>query len=135
MAREAALSVLVVDNNPVDRSLICSYFESLGIFAESAAHGREALIACSGRPFRLILMQCKMPVMDGLAAAREIRAGEAGKAERARIVGMIANPGPGAAKPDLPEGMDGLLLKPFNIDDLQEHIDAAFRNPVDKPRP
>ena len=128
MPKDGALTVLVVDNNPVDRALICSYFESLGIFPDSAAHGREALSACGARAYRLILMNCNMPVMDGLAAAKEIRAAEAGKAARSRIVGMIAGPRREEAERDFPEGMDGLLVKPFDIHHLREHISAALRD-------
>lgn len=114
--------VLVAENNPVERALICSYLESLGVFPDSAAHGRETLAACRGRDYDLIFLECSMPVMDGFVTVREIRAGEAGKGKRAYIVGMTGRTGEDWAGPGLPQGMDAMIRKPPTVEVLREHL-------------
>ena len=126
MNKDARPSVLVADNNPVDRALLCSYLESLGIFPDAAAHGREALDAFRKRAYDLIFMGCRMPVMDGFAAVREIRSAEAGKGTRACIVGLADKAGEDRAGTGLPPGMDALVHKPLDPDDVRKYVAAAI---------
>jgi CheY-like chemotaxis protein len=128
MPKEAGPSVLVAENNPVERSLMCSLLESLGIFPDSAAHGREALDACRMRAYDLIFLECRMPVMDGFVAVAEIRAGEAGKGKRTYIVGMAEKAGEDWAGPGLPQGMDALIIKPVNLEAIRESLREAMGN-------
>lgn len=131
MNKDARPSVLVADNNPVDRALLCSYLENLGIFPDAAAHGREALDAFRKRAYDLVFMGCRMPVMDGFAAVREIRAAEAGKETRARIVGIAEKAekaGEDWAGNGLPQGMDALIHKPVAPADVKKFVAAALRD-------
>jgi CheY-like chemotaxis protein len=126
MNKVARASVLVAVNNPVDRALLCSYLESLGIFPDAAAHGREALDAFRKRAYDLVFMECGMPVMDGFAAIREIRAAEAGKGTRASIVGIAEKAGEDWAGTGLPQGMDALVRKPVAPDDVKKFVVAVL---------
>lgn len=116
--------MLVAENNPVARALICSYLERLGVFPDAAAHGGECLDACRMHVYDLVFLECRMPVMDGFVAAREIRAGEAGKGKRAYIVGMAEVAEAGSA-PVLPHGMDALVIKPLDFDTVCRHFRKA----------
>lgn len=120
--------MLVAENNPVERAMMCSILESLGIFPDSAAHGREALDACRMRAYDLVFLECRMPVMDGIAAVAEIRAGEAGKEKRAYIVGMAEKAGEDWAGPGLPQGMDVLITKPLNLEVVRDSLHKAMGN-------
>lgn len=127
MARDAGPAVLVAEDNPVARALICSYLEALGIFPDAAAHGREALDAYRSRPYDLIFMDCRMPVMDGMAAAREIRVLEAAGGRRVRIVGMSDEPGAGGMRV-IPAAMDALIATPGDGGDFREQVDIVLRD-------
>jgi CheY-like chemotaxis protein len=126
MPKVAGTPVLVAVNNPVERSLICSYLESLGIFPDSAAHGRETLDACRSRAYVLIFLECRMPGMDGFAAVHEIRVGEAGKGKRVYIVGVMDRFGEDGTVSGLPHGMDALIIKPLNPDVIKEYLQRAI---------
>jgi CheY-like chemotaxis protein len=128
MNKDARPSVLVADNNPVDRALLCSYLENLGIFPDAAAHGREALDAFRRHAYSLVFMECRMPVMDGFAAVREIRAAESGKGTRACIVGIVEKDGEDWAGNGLPQGMDALVHKPVAPEDVKKFVAAALRD-------
>ncbi len=133
MPKGAGPSVLVAENNPVERAVMCSFLEALGVFPDSAAHGREALDACRMRNYDLIFLECRMPVMDGFATAREIRAWEAGIGKRAYIVGTAEKAGEDWAGPGLPQGMDALLVKPLNLEAVRESLRRATGDRANPP--
>ena len=66
-------TVLVVEDNPVNRIIAEEMLESLGLDCIEAQDGVEALDVLSRRAVDLVLMDCQMPVMDGYAATRAIR--------------------------------------------------------------
>jgi CheY-like chemotaxis protein len=114
--------VLVVDDNATNRMVAQALCEMFGCTCEAAADGLEAVeMARSGR-FDLILMDIKMPRMDGITAARAIRAlpGEAGEAP---IVALTANADPDDAAEYLAAGMDGVVEKPMK----PEHLLAVLQ--------
>ena len=80
-----------------------------------------------GRPYDLVLMDVQMPGMDGLEAARRIRAAEAesGGAKPARILALTANAYPEDREAALAAGMDGFLVKPLDAERLREAIAAV----------
>ena len=92
---------------------------------ESANDGAEALEAARSGRFDLILMDIKMPRMDGVTATREIRKlkGEAG---RAPIIALTANADPDEVREYLAAGMQGVVEKPIKPERLLEALDAAL---------
>ncbi|MFD2613588.1 PAS domain S-box protein [Paenibacillus gansuensis] len=66
------LSILLADDNDVNRRLLLAILRRFGYTAECAVNGREALLTAQNRHFELILMDLQMPIMDGLEATAEI---------------------------------------------------------------
>lgn len=73
--RLSGLRLLVVDDCPVQRQLTAVYGRMLGYDVDVAVSGYEATLACSQHAYDVVLMDCDMPVMDGVEATRRIRAG------------------------------------------------------------
>ena len=103
------LRVLVAEDNCVNQKLALKMLEKRGIQAEVANNGAEAVDLWRKRPFDLILMDCHMPVMDGLEATRQIRAG--GVAD-IPIIAMTANAMKGDKERCIEAGMDDYISKP-----------------------
>src|SRR5690606_22637708 len=82
--------VLVVEDNIVNQQVARRFLERLGLEVHIAENGQRAVEACANTEFRLVLMDVQMPVMDGLAAAREIRARE-GEGRRVPIIALTAS--------------------------------------------
>jgi len=113
-------SVLVVEDNEVNREVARRFLERLGCKPVTVPDGKAALEACGLRDFDLILMDVQMPVMDGLEATRELRRREAGSGTRTPIVALTASAMSGELSRCLSAGMDGLLTKPFEVARLRE---------------
>ena len=111
--------VLVVEDNPVNQAVAVGMLTQLGCEVEIASNGEAALESLAGEDFRLVLMDCQMPVMDGFQATREIRSRE-GPEEHVPIVALTANALQGDRQRCLAVGMDDYLSKPFTIKELQE---------------
>jgi len=116
-ADERRTRVLVVDDAPANRALVLALLDSLGLEACEAADGREAVEAAQRTPFDLVLMDIQMPVMDGLAATREIRAG-AGPSREAPILAVSAHTGPDDVAACRAAGMNDHVPKPISVGDL-----------------
>ena len=115
-----SLSLLVVDDNPVNRELVCALLEPFDIHIETASDGVEAVEAAARAHFDLILMDVQMPNMDGLTATRRIRAAEAPGARRVPIVALTANVLPEQVERCIEAGMDDHLGKPIHPERLLE---------------
>ena len=128
------LEVLLVEDNPINALLARTVLEKLGHQAIHLPNGREAVshlepILRQGRAGArpdLVLMDLTMPEMDGLEAARRIRALEAehGNQWPLPILALTANAGPEDHAACLAAGMNGYLTKPFDRTDLEEAINA-----------
>jgi CheY-like chemotaxis protein len=91
--------------------------EKLGLRADVAADGREAVDLFAMLPYDLVLMDCQMPEMDGYEATREIRKHEPPD-RHAVIIAMTAEAMAGARDRCLNAGMDDYIAKPVRLQDM-----------------
>lgn len=110
--------VLLVEDNPVNRTVVEAMLRSLGLQVSVAGDGSEAVSMASQENFALILMDCRLPVMDGYEATRRIRL-LPGLATLP-IVALTANARQGDRERCLQAGMNDYLAKPFKRADLQQ---------------
>ncbi|HEX5163523.1 MAG TPA: ATP-binding protein, partial [Steroidobacteraceae bacterium] len=122
-ARGSRGRALVVEDNQVNQEMARTMLEMMGFDVITASNGREGVSVASDPSLVLILMDCQMPVMDGLAAARAIREAEP-EGRRVPIVALTGNAMPGDRETCMAAGMDDYLAKPFSL--------TALRNTVDK---
>jgi CheY-like chemotaxis protein len=117
--RPAGPRVLVVEDNPVNREVAVGMLEALGCRINVADNGWRAIEALNARVYDAVLMDCQMPVMDGLSATAEIRRREAGAGQgRVPIIALTANAMEGDRERCLAAGMDDFLSKPFTQQQL-----------------
>ena len=120
IGRDEHRKVLVVDDHPVNREVLIQQLAILGIDADSAVDGAEALAMWQSGDYALVLADIHMPSMDGYELTRQIRAAEAQRgAARTPLVAVTANVMKGEEQRCLTVGMDAYLGKPISIDRLQ----------------
>ena len=118
-------TVLVVEDNPVNRMIAEEMLQSLGINVVEAADGMQALEAIASNTVNVVLMDCQMPVMDGYTATQRIRERELQRGlPRTPIVALTANAFDEDAAHALAVGMDAHLSKPYTRDQLRDMLSA-----------
>ncbi|HLZ75229.1 ATP-binding protein [Phenylobacterium sp.] len=115
------LRVLVVEDNATNRMIATKLLESLGAQVATAADGYLGVEAAQTGDFHLILMDVQMPGIDGLEAARRIRA-LGGAAAETPIVALTANVLAHQRRSYLDAGMDGVVGKPISPGTLLREI-------------
>ena len=123
---EHPLRILIAEDNAMNRRLALILLERMGYTAEVATNGREAVEAVERSPYDVVLMDIQMPEMDGLEAARQIRA-RWPDGGRPRIVALTANAMPEDREMTVEAGMDDYLAKPIRPAEL---ADALRRTPA-----
>ncbi len=113
----AGMRVLLAEDNAVNRNVAVGMLELLGVEVDVAPDGQQALERLAGSHFDLVLMDCQMPVLDGFAATRRIRAGS-GPDPDVTIVAMTANAMAGDRERCIEAGMNDYISKPFTLDQL-----------------
>ena len=121
----ASPHVLIVDDNATNRVVAQALCEMFGCTSETAEDGAEALSAVQERQFDLVLMDIKMPRMDGVQATKAIRA-LSGPAATVPIVALTANADPDDAKKYLACGMAAVVEKPIKPERLRMAMNAAL---------
>jgi signal transduction histidine kinase len=117
--------VLLVEDNSVNRLVISRLLSKIGCQTVEATTGREALAAWMREEFDLVLMDCRMPEMDGYEATREIRRREQGR-KRTPIIAVTANAMRGDQDRCLAAGMDGFLAKPVHLKELARIVSTIL---------
>ena len=119
------LHVLIVDDNATNRLVAEAFCDMFGCTSDSAEDGLEALEAVKVRRYDVILMDVKMPRMDGVEATRAIRS-MAGPAAQTPIVALTANADPEDIRRYTSVGMAGVVEKPIKADRLAEVLNAVL---------
>ncbi|MGM9485239.1 response regulator [Roseateles sp. NT4] len=117
--------VLVVDDNAINRQIVGELLRDAGLIVDESVDGEQALQALRDQPYDVVLMDMHMPVMDGPAAARAIRA----RPELAElpVIAMTANVMQADRKLCLDAGMNAFLNKPIEPDRLYELVTTWVR--------
>jgi CheY-like chemotaxis protein len=118
-------TVLLVEDNPVNRVIAVEMLQSLDLDTIEAEHGAQALDKLARHPVELVLMDCQMPVMDGYVATQCIRQREAELGlPRVPIIALTANAFDEDIAQALAAGMDAHLAKPYTRAQLREVLAA-----------
>jgi CheY-like chemotaxis protein len=123
------LKVLIVEDNEINRVVACEMLRADGHTAVEAHDGLEGVEMSRTEEFDIILMDISMPVMDGRAATRMIRA-DGGASANAAIFALTANAMIEEQKEFLKDGMDGILTKPLSREALRGVLNK-LRRPAD----
>jgi two-component system sensor histidine kinase/response regulator len=121
--------ILVVEDNPVNQEVVTGILENMNCRVAAAANGQCAVERFEKERFDLVLMDCEMPVMDGFAAAQQIREIEAAAESNSAaprghipIVALTAQALAEIREKCLRSGMDDFLVKPFDELELGERL-------------
>lgn len=119
--------VLLVEDNPVGALLATTLLKRQGCRVETAAGGEEALEALARARFDLVLMDMRMPGMDGLTATRALRA----RGDTTPILALTANAFADDRRACLEAGMDDHLTKPLDLEALTAAL-TRWTNPPER---
>jgi len=124
------LQLLLVEDNETNQEIACSILQKQGATIVIASHGLEALEKLKKHSFDLVLMDMQMPVMDGIAATKEIR--KTHSAQQLPILAMTAN----AMQVDIDRcikaGMNDHISKPIDVAQLVNKV-HMYANPTHRP--
>ncbi|HUJ19918.1 MAG TPA: response regulator [Bryobacteraceae bacterium] len=129
-AHAMPFSILLAEDNPVNRKLAIRLLEQRGCRVTAVQNGREAVALLEQQSFDLILMDVQMPEMDGLEATSVIRHREQTRGTHVPILAMTAHAMKGDREKCLAAGMDGYVSKPIRPADLFAAIEAHASVPL-----
>ncbi|QKE63405.1 response regulator [Aquipseudomonas campi] len=109
--------VLLVEDNPVNQTVIEAMLRSLGYQVSLVSDGAQAVHSARQRTYAAVLMDCRLPVMDGYEATRQIR--QLQTYSKTPIIALTANALQGDREACLQAGMNDYLAKPFKRADLE----------------
>ena len=126
-----ALTVLVAEDNAINRKIVAAMLANGGYNVHFACDGREAVSLYSRLLPQIVLMDVSMPNLDGLGATRQIREAEITLSRHAAVIGLTAHALAEDRQACVNAGMDDYLSKPFKRDDLlrmmEKQVSAAGR--------
>jgi CheY-like chemotaxis protein len=124
---QSGLAILLAEDNPINMMLIRELLKRRGHDVVEVTTGEDAVKAMAERPFDLLLTDIHMPGMDGIDAARAIRAQEeAAGRPRVPIVALTADALETGKRACQEAGMDGFLTKPVDPAELEEMFLMLF---------
>jgi signal transduction histidine kinase/DNA-binding response OmpR family regulator len=117
--------ILLVEDNPTNQMVAIGMLDAIGLSADIAVNGQEAIealiLGLKSLPYTLVLMDCQMPLMDGYDATRAIRVGEAKEENKMiPIVAMTANAMSSDREKCKVAGMDDFITKPVDMNVLKQ---------------
>lgn len=124
------VSILLVEDNEINREIAETLLTMKGMKVESAADGLEAINVFASREpwyYDAIFMDIRMPVMDGLEATRKIRTMSRPDSIKVPIIALTANAFDADSKKSLESGMNGHVAKPILLDNLLEVLSACLQ--------
>ncbi|MDQ2820627.1 MAG: ATP-binding protein [Pseudomonadota bacterium] len=131
LAHSHRLAILCAEDFPTNQIIVRTMLEEMGHEVDIAENGAIAVAACARKQYDLILMDGRMPELDGASATRLIRAGGPVDAQvrdpGVMIVALTANASGEDRERYLAAGMDAFLSKPIEEDALHEHVWRAIR--------
>ena len=118
--------ILVVEDSPTNQKITCKILSKLGYRSVVAEDGQQALdtLQQQRQDISLILMDCRMPVMDGLQATQAIRA----QGDKIAIVALTANNTKEDRDACIEVGMDDFLSKPINKKELEAVLQSFIKS-------
>ena len=120
--RAPGASVLVVDDTKMNITVVSGLLRYTGIRIDVAGSGEEAVAKCSATGYDLILMDHRMPVMDGTEALHRIRETSGGLNGNTPVICLTANAVAGARERFLSEGFTDYLTKPVDAYSLEQTL-------------
>jgi protein-histidine pros-kinase len=127
------LEVLLVEDNEINQTVSVRMLQRLGCRVSVAEHGRRALEMLEARKFDVIFMDCRMPVMDGFEATRQIRLSLDERVANTPIIAITAYAMESDRAKCLEAGMNDYLPKPLSVRLFQNAILRNYRVPVSVP--
>ena len=117
------IRILVAEDNPVNQKVAQAMMRKIGLNADVASNGREAIDALQNILYDLVLMDCQMPEMDGFEATRRIRKDVSGMLNpRIPIIAMTASTMQGDREKCIQAGMSDFIAKPVQQKELVEML-------------
>ncbi len=126
-----ALRILVADDQAPNRLLLRRILEKCNHFVEEAVDGAEAIAMVQANAYDLLLLDIRMPNVDGIEAARQILAIRDSLPKLPKIVAVTANVRPEDRQSYLDAGMDDFLPKPISARDLLAMVETTVAEVVD----
>jgi len=135
--KSPSCKILLAEDNPVNREVACEALIQLGLLVETANDGRDAIEKWQNSKYDLILMDCHMPNMDGIDAAREIRNIERAKGviQGIPIVALTANVRGEDYDRCMAVGMNDYLTKPLTLKELGVSLSRWLGSSAIQPLP
>ncbi len=116
------LSVLVVDDNQINRLVLEASLDKLNIKADFAVDGQDAIFKCEQNKYNLIFMDCVMPQLNGLEATKILRDTKLSPIGDTLIVALTANTSATDKVACKEAGMDMFISKPFKLHSIEEAV-------------
>jgi len=121
------LSVLVVDDNDINRLVLNASLNKLNIHPDFAVDGQDAVLKCKHKPYDLIFMDCIMPILDGFEATKQLREQKICPTNKTYIVALTANTSSQDKLACKQAGMDMFISKPFKMYSLELAVASAIK--------
>jgi two-component system sensor histidine kinase/response regulator len=126
----ARARILMAEDSALIRRVARFQVEELDFAVDIVENGLQAVEAVSAGTYELVLMDMRMPEMDGLAATRAIRESERSSGRHIVIVALTANVLDGDREACVEAGMDDFLAKPLKLDELRTVLDRWLPEPA-----